>query len=128
MFLAIGSFVFQSSQAELGVAGLGRAITVTGDGDIKGIALQRTLVMTEAAMGLTSVVIGLRAKTRSEKSLARIAMGIGLITMVFAAVHLIMTWGVVFGSGNDRMGSLIAIVLALVGCTLSWLVLRSHSN
>lgn len=95
---------------------------------VKGITTARAIAMMEALLGLTSIIIGFRAKRRSKKYLAKTALILGLTAIVFAVAHLITVSGAVFGSGSGKAGSIIAIILAVVGCLLGWFTFRSPNN
>jgi uncharacterized protein DUF6223 len=97
-------------------------------GYVKGITTARAISLVEGLLGLMSIVIGWRAKARLAKTGARTALALGLLAIILSIVHLTITAGAVFGSGSGKAGSILALVLGLVGCTLSGLALRSRNT
>jgi hypothetical protein len=98
---------------------------------VKGITPMRARSLVSVALGLTSLVIGWRARKRTAASIgnqgrndAIVALSLGAIAIVLSIIHLIITAGAVFGSGSGKAGAIFALVLSLIGMTLSGLVLR----
>ncbi len=81
--------------------------------------------MVVAVVGLISLVIGGRALARSAgrngRTLAIVAVVLGLIGMVLSVVHLSGSTG--FGNGGGRAGAIVALVLAFAGTSLGGLAL-----
>lgn len=96
-------------------------------GYVKGITPARAAGLGELLLGILSIVFAVRAKNRSSITGAKTALTLGLLAVIFSIVHVITTSGAVFGSGSGKAGSILALVLGLVGCTLSGLALRSRN-
>ena len=94
------------------------------DGYVRGITLARAIGLVELALGLSSLIIAIRAKKRSAKKGAKIAFALGLGAVVFSCIHFFMTTGAVFGSGSGKAGAIIAFLLGLIGVILAFLTLR----
>ena len=98
---------------------------------VKGITPMRARSLVGVALGLTSLVIGRRARSRAGAGVetkgrngAKVALSLGAIAIVLSIIHLNITAGAMFGSGSGKAGAIFALVLSLIGLTLSGLVLR----
>ncbi|MFC9246219.1 DUF6223 family protein [Streptomyces sp. NPDC057136] len=60
--------------------------------------------------------------TGSARLGAVVAMAVGLLGVILAALHLANSTGG-FGTGNGRAGAIVAAVLGLIGMVLGWLAL-----
>lgn len=94
-------------------------------GYVRGITPARSLGLVELALGLSSLIIAIRAKKRLAKARAKTALTLGLVAIIFCVVHLITTSGAIFGSGSGKAGSIIALILGLIGAIIAFLTLRS---
>lgn len=97
-------------------------------GYVRGITSARLIGLLELSLGLASLVMAIRAKKNSAIVRAKIALIIGLITTAFCIVHLFITAGAIFGSGRGKAGSILAMILSLVGITLASQTLRPSKN
>jgi hypothetical protein len=101
---------------------------------VKGITPGRAFALVGGVVGLASLIIGWRAKVRSKVSTnkgrtgAMVALALGLTSVLLSIVHLSISAGAVFGSGSGKAGALVALVLASIGITFSWLTLRSRKS
>jgi hypothetical protein len=95
---------------------------------VTGITTGRAKSIVAGVVGLISIVIGWRAKARSAKQGAKVALAFGIIGIVLSVVHLSTSAGAVFGSGSGKAGAIVALLLALIGVTLGMLAFRSRQN
>jgi len=93
-------------------------------GYVRGITMARAIGLVELALGVACLVMAVRAKKRSFKPGAKAALILGLITTAFCVVHLVVTAGAIFGSGSGKAGSIIAMILCLVGVAYAGRTLR----
>ena len=88
----------------------------------------RARSMVAVVVGLISLGIGWLAVSRSAgsgRTVAIVALVLGLLGVVLSVVHLGSAGG--FGTGGGRAGAIVALVLALIGMSLGGLaVARSH--
>ncbi|NJK95436.1 MAG: hypothetical protein HC831_05340 [Chloroflexia bacterium] len=94
-------------------------------GYVRGITPARAIGLIELALGLSSLIVAIRAKKRSSKKGAKIALVLGFGAIVFSSVHLFLTAGAVFGSGSGKAGAIIAFILGLIGIIIALLTVRS---
>ena len=99
---------------------------------VKGITAGRARSLVGGLLGLISLIMGWRAKSRlanghSRKSSATIALVVGLIAIGFSIVHLANVAGG-FGTGGGKAGAIVALVLGVTGATLGGLTLRQKLN
>ncbi|OXM83026.1 DUF6223 family protein [Paenibacillus rigui] len=100
-----------------------------------GLTPGRLWATMDAVAGLISTVIGGLSLGRSVRRIgnggrngAIVSMGLGLIVLAYAGVHLTIFTGD-FGTGAGRAGAIIAIVMGLTGMVLAGLTLaRSRSR
>lgn len=135
-FLITGKAFSQTSQDEY----KSDTTTLTSKSDggssstyVKGITPMRARALVAVALSLTSLVIGWRARKRAVAGIgnkgrngAIVALSLGAIAIVFSIIHLNITAGAVFGSGSGKAGAIFALVLSLIGITLSGSVLRKN--
>jgi peptidoglycan/LPS O-acetylase OafA/YrhL len=101
-----------------------------GTSTVYGITAGRTRSLVGGLIALISVILGWRAKAtiarnnNNKQTQAIIALSLGVIAIVLSVIHLSNTAGAVFGSGSGKAGAIVALVLALMGVTLSGLALR----
>jgi hypothetical protein len=109
------------------------SVKTTSNGNspyVKGITPGRAYALAGGVIGLTSLIIGWRAKVRSKAGIdkartgAMVALALGLTSIVLSIVHLSTSAGAVFGSGSGKAGALIALVPASIGIIFSGLALR----
>lgn len=97
---------------------------------VKGITSGRAFALVGGVVGLTSLIIGWRAKARSKantgkgRTAATVALALALTSIVLSIVHLSTSAGAVFGSGSGKAGALVALALASIGIIFSGLALR----
>jgi glucan phosphoethanolaminetransferase (alkaline phosphatase superfamily) len=104
---------------------MGSATTET-DGTssyVTGITTGRARSLVGVALGLTSLIIGWRAKARSVVSPSGrkwniTALVLGLVAVVLSVMHLATFMGG-FGTGGGKAGAIVALVLGLIGMALS---------
>jgi hypothetical protein len=89
---------------------------------VTGITSGRARSLVGVALGLTSLIIGWRAKARSVVStsgrkLNITALVLGLVAIVLSVIHLATVMGG-FGTGGGKAGAIVALVLGLVGMGL----------
>jgi|SRR4030095_11833757 len=95
-----------------------------------GLTAGRAKSLVGVFVGLVSLIIGWRAKARLTRgaplgqSWVITALVSGLLAIVLAVVHLATTAGG-FGTGGGKAGSILALLLGLIGTILSGLALRS---
>jgi hypothetical protein len=99
-------------------------------GYVRGITPARAIGLVELAFGITSIVLGLRARKRAKSGIgikgqkgAIVALSLGVIAIVISIIHLSITAGAVLGSGSGKAGAILAIILSLVGVIINGLVL-----
>ena len=95
-------------------------------GYVRGITTARVIGLAELFLSIFSIVFSVRAKKRSSRKVAKTALTMGLLAVIFSIVHFFSVAGAVFGSGSGKAGAIFAILLSLVGITLSSLVLRKN--
>jgi hypothetical protein len=108
------------------------AYSQTGDSDayVTGMTAARAKSLSGVAVGLVSLIIGWRVKSRSVvgksswRSWAITAIVLGIIALVVSLLHLANTNGG-FGTGGGKAGAIAALVLGLIGTSLSGMALRS---
>lgn len=128
-FLLAGSVFFISDAAFSQTTG-----TTTADAAyVSGITAGRARSLVGGFIGLACLVLGWRARSRSSKGentrgSAIPALALGIIGLVLSVVHLISTAGAVFGSGSGKAGSIVAIVLNLIGITFAALALKKGNE
>jgi hypothetical protein len=114
-----------------------RTATAKPDGTspyVTGITTGRAKSLVGTVVGLISLVIGWRAKLRSNggtgngRTGAIVALVLGLIGSVLSVVHLSTSYGAAFGTGSGKAGALVALLLGLIGMTLGGLALRSRNK
>jgi hypothetical protein len=112
-------------------------VTTTSDGHYtyeKGITPGRARSLVGVATGLISLIIGWRAKVRSNngsisgnrRTPAMVALILGLFAIVLGVVHLSTSAGAAFGSGSGKAGAIAALVFGITGAILSGLALKKH--
>ena len=96
---------------------------------VTGITAGRARSIVTAVAGLISLVIGWRAKTRSNagtgsgRSGAIAALVLGAICVIASIIHLITATSA-FGTGSGKAGAIVAFVLGMTGIIFSGLALR----
>jgi hypothetical protein len=93
-------------------------------GYVRGITQARAIGLVELALGLSSLIIAIRAKKSAAKKSAKISLALGLVAIVFSTTHFFITAGAVFGSGSGKAGAIIAFIIGLIGIVLAFLTLR----
>jgi peptidoglycan/LPS O-acetylase OafA/YrhL len=99
----------------------------TQDTYVSGVTSGRAMSIVTGLLGLVSLTISWRAKARSAKKGAKIALGLGLVVVALSIIHLVTTAGAVFGSGSGKAGAIVALLLGVVSIILSVITLRSSS-
>lgn len=94
---------------------------------VTGITAGRARSLVGVALGLTSLIIGWRAKARSSVSPSGrkwniAALVLGLVAIVLSVMHLATIMGG-FGTGGGKAGAIVALVLGLIGIVLGGLTL-----
>jgi hypothetical protein len=95
---------------------------------VSGITPGRAATILPALMGLSSVVIGWLALSRSADRMgsrrfkAIVALILGLIGMILSGLHLVRATGDI-GTGSGRLGAIVSLVLGLIGMILGGLAL-----
>jgi hypothetical protein len=95
---------------------------------VKGITAGRAKSLIPGVLGLVSLVVGWRAKARTSRKGAGVAMVLGTIAIILSVMHLATSAGAVFGSGSGKAGAIVALLLASAGVILSGLALRSRNG
>jgi hypothetical protein len=95
---------------------------------VKGITAGRAKSLVPGVLGLISLVVGWRAKARSSRKGARVALVSGITAIILSIIHLATSAGAVFGSGSGKAGAIVALLLASAGVILSGLALRSRNG
>lgn len=101
-------------------------VTKSGEtpGYVRGITSGRARSIVAGVLGLISIIIAWRAKTRSHKTAAKAAVATGLVSIVLSVIHLSTSAGAVFGSGSGKAGAIVALILGLSGILLGGMALR----
>jgi len=99
---------------------------------VTGLTSDRARSLVGVAMGLISVIIGWRMKTRhvvngGSRSWAVAALVAGITAVVLSIVHLANVTGG-FGTGGGKAGAIAALVLGLIGTSHGALSFRSKRN
>jgi hypothetical protein len=110
----------------------GNAYSQTGESDayVTGITAARAKSLVGVALGLISLIIGLRVKSRSSvgksntRSWAIIALLLGMVAVVLSIIHLANVNGG-FGTGGGKAGAIVALILGIIGASLNVMALRS---
>lgn len=108
---------------------------------VRGITAGRARSLAGGVIALISLILGWRAKVRSnparfsgagndgrKRTQAIIALSLGGIAILLSVIHLATSAGAVYGSGSGKAGAIVALVLALGGAALSGLALRSSPS
>lgn len=99
---------------------------------VTGLTSARARSLVGGIMGLISLIIGWRVKVRSavnpsRRSWAIAALVLGVAAIVLSVVHLANVSGG-FGTGGGKTGAIVALVLGLIGTSLSGLAFRPKRN
>ncbi|WP_276368745.1 DUF6223 family protein [Chryseolinea sp. H1M3-3] len=100
---------------------------------VTGITTARAKSLIGVAVGLSSLIIGWRAKkrsavgTRTQRHWAITALALGLVALFLGVTHLANVTGG-FGSGGGKAGAIVALFLGLIGASISWIALRSQQK
>jgi hypothetical protein len=99
---------------------------------VTGITAGRARSLVGVALGLTSLIIGWRTKTRSGVSpIGRkwnvSALVLGLVAIVLSVMHLATVMGG-FGTGGGKAGAILALVLGLIGMGLGGRALLHYNK
>src|SRR5690349_12349304 len=79
---------------------------------VTGITSGRARSLIGVVFGLTSLIIGLKGKTRKRKWVIT-ALALGLIAVMLSVVHLLnLTGG--FGTGGGKAGAIVALALGFL--------------
>lgn len=130
-FLVPGKVFSQTSGDGIKTEAAERVTTMNDEGStyVKGITSGRARALVGGVIGLTSLIIGWRARVRSSSTGAKLAIALGLTAIVLSVVHLSTVAGAVFGSGSGKAGAIVALLLAIIGTILGGLTLRlQHTN
>ena len=100
----------------------------------RGITKDRAAALVGVAIGLTGLIVSLRARKRSlhtpsgGRSMTITSLALGLVAALYSVVHLLNTPGG-FGTGGGKAGAVIGLILGCVGALISGLTLsRSRKN
>jgi hypothetical protein len=96
-------------------------------GNVKGITPARALALGTAVVGILSVVIGWRARSRvaagqANRSLSITAVVIAFVAVIVSSLHLANVTGG-FGTGGGKAGAIGALVMGIIGGSLGTLAL-----
>lgn len=114
--------------SQAAVAGDNSSKLFNEGGYVKGITAARAVGLAELVLGLSCLVIALRAKKRAAGKGALIALGLGFSAMVFSTIHFLFTTGAVFGSGSGKAGAIIAFLLGLLGVFIAFPTFRAFKR
>jgi ATP/ADP translocase len=95
---------------------------------VNGITSERAKSLVGVAIGLASVIVAWRVKTRSAvgtRNWVIIALVMGLVALILSVIHLGNVNGG-FGTGGGKAGAIVALVLGLIGTSLSGMALRTR--
>lgn len=95
-------------------------------GYVKGITVARVFGLTEFILGISGLVLSIRAKRTGRKKLVNIGLVLSLSAVLFSIIHICVTAGAVFGSGSGKAGSLFASIIVLIGIIVATQALRSQ--
>lgn len=126
------SFIIPAFLTILFLFATGKAFSQSNDSDayVTGMTSARAKSLVAVAVGLVSLTIGWRVKSRSavstsaSRSWSITALVLGLVALVLSAIHLANVNGG-FGAGGGKAGAIVALVLGLIGTCLSGMALRS---
>jgi hypothetical protein len=111
-----------------------RNVSAVPDGTataVKGFTPGRTRSLVGGAVGLISLIVGLRAKKGSAnghpmvRRRAIAAITLGLIGIAFSITHLSASANAALGTGSGKAGAIVGLALSLTGLILGWRALRS---
>jgi hypothetical protein len=97
---------------------------------VEGITSARARSLVGGVVGLTSVIIGWRArwrsarKTKASPGWSMSALVLGLTAMILSIVHLAANTGD-FGTGGGKAGAIVALLLGMTGVLLNGFALRN---
>ncbi len=100
---------------------------------VTGITSARAKSLIGVAAGLISLVMAWRVKrrapvgARTARPLAITALVLGVIALVLSVTHLANVTGG-FGTGGGKAGAIVALILGLIGASISGMVLRSKQK
>ncbi|PST81812.1 hypothetical protein C7T94_18260 [Pedobacter yulinensis] len=95
---------------------------------VTGLTAGRSKSIAAGLLAVVSVVGGGMAKIRRRRTLAKIGLTTGLVAVLISLIHLSTSAGAALGSGSGKAGAFIALVLGLIGSSLSGLVLRQKAG
>jgi hypothetical protein len=102
---------------------------------VTGLTSGRAAALVPAVLGLTGVIVGWVALSRSKSRNgngrlgAMIAFGLCVVDLILSVIHLIRTSDSSIGTGSGKLGAIVAIGLGLLGLTLSGIAfLRSRAS
>jgi hypothetical protein len=111
------------------------AVQSANDGDsptyVSGLTPARARSLVNIVIGLTSVVIGWRIKSASDKATggirrwAIVALVLGGLAIILSVLRLAGSTRA-FGTGGGKAGAIVALVLGVVGMIVNGLALRSR--
>lgn len=128
MFLLTSSANGSSRQAN--EPGLSESEKNENPAYVSGLTSGRTRSLVGGVIGLVSVIIGWRARSRSvaNKSRARTpgisACVLGIVAIALSVVHLAGNTGG-FGTGGGKAGAIVALVLGIIGTFLGGISMRT---
>jgi hypothetical protein len=109
--------------------------TTSDSGYVKGVTPMRARALAGGILGLISLIISWRARSRSVAGIgnkgrngAVVALLLGAIAIVLSIIHLSVTAGAVFGSGSGKAGAIVAIFLNSIGMVLAALALKKSKR
>jgi heme/copper-type cytochrome/quinol oxidase subunit 3 len=100
---------------------------------VSGLTSGRAKSLIGVVIGLSSLVIGWRAKIRSRaktnnaRSWSIAGLVLGIVAIILSAIHLANNTGG-FGTGGGKAGAIVAIVLGVTGAVFSGLAFRSRPD
>ncbi len=95
-------------------------------GYVSGVTTARLIGLLEMALAIASIVFAIKARKSASYKKAKNALMLGGLAIIFSIVHFATVAGAVFGSGSGKAGAILAILLSLIGITISGLVLRHN--
>jgi len=108
----------------------GIAMAKPGGTPVKGITEGRAKALVGTVVGLTSLLVGWRAKLLSKRSTgggrtaAITALVLGLTCITLSVIHLSTSYVAALGSGSGKAGAFVALLLGIIGMVLGGLVMR----
>lgn len=97
---------------------------------VTGITSGRAAALIPAALGMISVILGLMSLKRSRNKSHNGRLGVisafalGSVGAILSISHLMRSSENEFGTGSGKLGAIVALILSLIGVTVSTITVK----